>query len=378
MELPAEMFRVPVVIYRGGTSKAVFIKEYDLPAAPALRDRVVLAVFGSPDKRQIDGLGGADPLTSKLAIVGPPSRPDAHVDYTFGQVDILSPTVYYGAVCGNITAAVGPYAIEEGFVRAEDGETRIRIHATNIRRIIEAVVPTPGRTVQVSGGFVMDGVPGTGARIELNWRDTAGANTGSVLPTGHPVDVLEVEGYGSIEASLVDVGNVGIFVRARDLGLHGTEAPEEVDANPELLKKCDAIAGAAMKKLGKLVLLTYVGPPAPYKDHVTGQPIRAEDVDLVVRMILMGKMHKTYAASMINCCGTAAVIPGTVVHEAASGAGAGAGRVRLGHPAGTAELEITVAEHDGQLTFPRIAVYRTARRILEGYAFVRREVLGAP
>lgn len=378
MEAQSRMLRIPVVLYRGGTSKAVFIKEYDLPADPTLRDRVILAVFGSPDKRQIDGLGGADPLTSKLAIVGPPSRPDAHVDYTFAQVDILSPTVYYGAVCGNITAAVGPYAIEEGFVRAEDGETRVRIHATNIRRIIEAVVPTPGRIVQVAGAFAIDGVPGTGARIDLDWRDTAGANTGAVLPTGHASELLDVEGVGRIEVSLVDVGNVGVFVRARDLGLCGTETPEEVDANLDLLKRCDAIAMAAMKKLNKIVLLTYVAPPAPYTDHVSGQKIRAEDVDVVVRMIFMGKMHKTFAASMINCCGAAARIPGTVVNEAANPNITETGRVRLGHPAGIAEVEVTVAEQDGKVFFPRIVVPRTARRLLEGYAFVRPEVLGAP
>ncbi|MGW8321736.1 MAG: PrpF domain-containing protein, partial [Thermodesulfobacteriota bacterium] len=313
-----EMVRVPVVIYRAGTSKGIFVKEVDLPAEGKDRDRLISALFGSPDKRQIDGLGGADPLTSKLAIIGPPSRPDADVDYTFAQVDINSPTVYFGAVCGNITTGVGPYAIEEGFVRPEDGETRIRIHATNIGRIIEARVPTPNRTVQVGGDFAIDGVPGTGAKIELNWADTAGANTGKVLPTGNPVDLLTVEGLGEIEASIVDVGNTGVFVRAGDLGMKGTETPEEVDGNDELLKRCDAITAAATEKIGKITLATYVAPPADYTDHITGQVVRADQSDVLVRMIFMGKLHKTYAASLTNCCGTAAMIPGTLVNEAAS------------------------------------------------------------
>ena len=370
-----EMVRVPVVIYRAGTSKGIFVKEVDLPADEKVRDRVISALFGSPDKRQIDGLGGADPLTSKLAIIGPSSRPDADVDYTFAQVDINSPTVYFGAVCGNITAGVGPYAIDEGFVRAEEGETRIRIHATNIGRIIEARVPTTNRSVQVGGDFAIDGVPGTGAKIELNWADTAGANTGKVLPTGNPVDRLTVEGLGEIEASIVDVGNTGVFVRAKDLGMKGTETPEEVDANEELIKRCDAITTAATEKIGKLTLATYVAPPADYTDHITGQVVQADQSDVLVRMIFMGKLHKTYAASLTNCCGTAAVIPGTLVNEAASPSSVAQGRVRLGHPGGIADVEVAVEEKEGKLAFPRISVCRTARRIMEGYAFVRREVL---
>jgi 2-methylaconitate cis-trans-isomerase PrpF len=370
-----EMVRVPVVIYRAGTSKGIFVKEVDLPAEGKDRDRLISALFGSPDKRQIDGLGGADPLTSKLAIIGPPSRPDADVDYTFAQVDIHSPTVYFGAVCGNMTTGVGPYAIEEGFVRPGDGETRIRIHATNIGRIIEARVPTPNRTVQVGGDFAIDGVPGTGAKIELNWADTAGANTGKVLPTGNPVDLLTVEGLGEIEASIVDVGNTGVFVRAGDLGMKGTETPEEVDANEELIKRCDAITTAATEKVGKLTLATYVASPADYTDHITGQVVRADQSDVLVRMIFMGKLHKTYAASLTNCCGTAAMIPGTLVNEVASPSSVAQGRVRLGHPGGIADVEVTVEEKDGKLAFPRISVCRTARRIMEGYAFVRREAL---
>lgn len=375
MKHRTDMFRVPVVIYRGGTSKAVFIKEYDLPAESARRDRVINAIFGSPDKRQIDGLGGADPLTSKLAVIGPPSRPDADVDYDFAQVDILSPTVYFGAVCGNITAAVGPYAVEEGFVRPEDGLTRVRIHSRNIGRMIEAVVPTPGRVVKVTGDYVIDGVPGSGAHIELNWADTVGANTGDVLPTGFPRDTLEVNGMGRIEVSIVDVGNPGVFVKAADIGLLGSETPEQVDSDRELLGKCEAIAAAATAKIGKMAFLTYVAPPADYINHVTGGTVPADHADLLVRMIFLGAMHKTYAASQTNCCGAAAMIPGTVVQEIVLPAVTENGRIRLGHPAGIADVEVTAEERAGKVKFSRISVHRTARRLMEGYAFVKSEVL---
>jgi 2-methylaconitate cis-trans-isomerase PrpF len=368
-----EMVRIPVVIYRGGTSKAIFLRENVIPSDADLRDRLICALFGSPDKRQIDGLGGADPLTSKLAIIGPPSRPDADVDYTIGQVDILTRNIDYSAVCGNISAAVGPYAIDEGFVRPEEPRTTVRIHCANVHRMIEAYVPVENQRVKVYGDYAIDGVPGTGAKIELNWADMVGANTGALLPTGNPRDTLEIPGLGPITVSIVDVGNPGVFVRADALGLRGTETPEEIDPNVELIKACDAIAEEAGKKIGHFALLTFVAPPSEYSSHVTGQAIRAEDADVLVRMIFMGKMHKTFAASQINCCGAAALIPGTLVNEAASGTFAKKGIVRLGHPAGIAELEATLENRKGTLVFSRIAAYRTARRLMEGYAFIRRD-----
>jgi methylitaconate Delta-isomerase len=371
-----EMVRIPVVIYRGGTSKAIFLRENVLPSDPYLRDRLICALFGSPDKRQIDGLGGADPLTSKLAIIGPPSRPDADVDYTIGQVDILSPNIDYSAVCGNISAAVGPYAIEEGFVRPQEPLTRVRIHCANVNRMIEAYVPVENKQVKVYGDYAIDGVPGTGARIELNWVDMVGANTGALLPTGNAQDRLEVPGLGSILVSIVDVGNPGVFVRAEALGLQGTETPEEIDPNMKLIEICEAITKQAEKRIGHATLLTFVAPPTNYINHVTGATISADDADILVRMIFMGKMHKTFAASQINCCGAAALIPGTLVNEAASGTFRKKGIVRMGHPAGIAELEATLENRDGTLVFTRIAAYRTARRLMEGYAFVRRDDVG--
>jgi hypothetical protein len=371
-----EMIRIPTVLYRGGTSKAVFLKENDLPKDAARRDRIICAIFGSPDKRQIDGLGGADLLTSKLAIIGPSSRPDADIDYTFGQVSIDSPTIYYGAVCGNVSAAVGPYAIDEGFVRATEPLTAVRIHCTNNKRIIEAKVPVEGNRVRVGGDFAIDGVPGTGARIELNWSDMVGANTGKLLPTGNAKDILDVEGIGSVTVSIIDVGNPGVFVNAADMGLAGTESPDVIDADAELLKKSDAIARAAMAKINNLALLTYVAPSTEYKNYVTGETVSAGRSDFLVRMIFLGKTHKTFAASMINCCGTAAMIPGTVVNEAAVPGLVNRSSVRMGHPSGIAELEgIEIVKNGSDIDVRKILVYRTARRLMEGYSFVRSDAL---
>ncbi|HPR53721.1 MAG TPA: PrpF domain-containing protein [Deltaproteobacteria bacterium] len=370
-----EMIRIPTVIYRGGTSKAVFLKENDLPGDAKIRDKVICAIFGSPDKRQIDGLGGADPLTSKLAIIGPPSRPDADVDYTFGQVSIDSTVILYGAVCGNVSAAVGPYAIDEGYVRPTEPETKVRIHCTNNGRIIEATVPVIGNRVRVHGDFAIDGVPGTGARIELNWSDMVGANTGRLLPTGNAQDILDVEGVGKVTMSIVDVANPGIFIRASDVGLKGTESPEEIDANQELLRKSDAITRVVMDKIKNIALLTYVAPPADYVKYGTGETLKADQVDLLVRMIFMGKLHKTFAASMINCCGTAAMVPGTLVNEVASPGLTERGMVRMGHPSGSAELEgVEIRETPAGIEVKKIIVYRTARRLMEGYSFVKKEV----
>lgn len=370
----SEMVRVPCVIYRGGTSKAVFLRENHLPSDPATRDDVICAVFGSPDKRQIDGLGGADPLTSKVAIIGPPSRPDADVDYTFGQVDIVAPTVSYNAVCGNISAAVGPYAIDEGFVRTGASPAKVRIHSRNIGRIIVASVPVEANEVRVSGDYSIDGVPGTGAKIELNWADTAGANTGSVLPTGNPQDSLTVGGVGTISVSIVDVGNPGVFVRAGDLGLTGIEGPEEIDTNAKLIETCNAIASAAGQKIGATAYLTIVAPPRTYQSPITGREVMADDFNYLVRMIFMSKLHKAYAASQIICSGAASAIPGTTVNEVKTQSAHGTDLVRMGHPAGVAEVSVQAEQSANTIVFHKIGVCRTARRLLEGYAFVNKGV----
>ena len=353
-----EMIRVTVVIYRGGTSKAIFIKESELPADAVARDNMICAIFGSPDKRQIDGLGGADPLTSKVAIIGPPSRPDADLDYTFGQVDIASRRVIYGGVCGNISSAVGPYAIDEGYARGVEPVTDVRINCVTKGRVIVSHV--------LRHGFP----PST----DRNWAGMAGVNTGSLLPTGNPQDVLDVPGVGPITVSIVDVANAGVFLRAKDLGLVGTEGPADVDPNVDLIRKCEKIAEAVKQKVGARVHVTFVAPPAVYENHLTGKVVQPGEMDFLARMLYMGRLHKTYAASQIACCGAAAKIPGTVVNEAASFR-TGTDDVRIGHPAGIATLQAALEQKPGEVVFSRILVGRTARRLLEGYVYVKKETL---
>src|SRR3974390_2049538 len=235
------------VIMRGGTSKAVFLKENDLPTDPLQRKQTILTIFGSPDRRQIDGLGGADPLTSKLAIIGPPpSDPRAagtHLTYTFGQVEIDTPEIDFLSLCGNISSAVGAFAVYEGLVEAIEPITTVRAYNTNLNRVLNIEVPVKGSRPLERGDFAVPGVPGTGARILVDFADTAGSACGALLPTGNSVDRLDIPGFGTIEASLVDIGNAHVFIRARDVGLVGTETAAEIDAKNNLRNVLERIRG---------------------------------------------------------------------------------------------------------------------------------------
>jgi 2-methylaconitate cis-trans-isomerase PrpF len=378
----AQMEKIRCAILRGGTSKAMFLMENDLPRDVEARDKVILKVFGSPDVRQIDGLGGADPLTSKLAIIGPSSRPDADVDYTFGQVSINKPYVDYSGNCGNISSAVGPFAIDEGLVRCQEGITTVRIHNTNTGKLIIADVPTVDGKAAVLGDCVCDGVPGTGAMIMLDYSDTTGAVTNKLLPTGNPTDVLDIPGFGKIEASLVDVANPMVFVRAKDLGLTGIETPQQVNSNPELLKTLESIRGTAAVMMGMATdlkdalervpafpMIAFVSPPQDYTDFTTGNPVKAEDVDLVSRLMFMQVIHKTYAGTGTVCTGSAAVIPGTVVYEQIDRPREKS-LLRIGHPAGVIDIEMASDITDGKVAITRAAISRTARRIMDGSVYV--------
>ena len=371
-------------IMRGGTSKAVFLREEDLPPAGAERDGIILRVFGSPDKRQIDGLGGADPLTSKLAIIGAPRVANTDVTYTFGQVEIDRPHVDYHSLCGNISAAVGQYAIESGLVEAVEPVTTVRAYTTNLRRVLTIEVPVKdGRPVRL-GTYRVPGVPGTGARILLDFADTAGGATGKLLPTGNPVDTLDVPGVGPIDMSLVDIGNAHVFIRARDVGLSGTESPAEIDRDPALLTRLEAIRGAGAHRMGMATsgsaarhetpatpILGIVSPPAAYVGHLDGVRVAAEDVDLVARVLFMQITHKTYAGTSTACTGVAARIPGSIVHEMLSDAARDQLELRIGHPAGVIDTQSEVVlSGPGNHGVRRATLGRTARRILDGTVYL--------
>ena len=372
-------------IMRGGTSKAIFLREEDLPPPGPERDRIVLRVFGSPDQRQIDGLGGADPLTSKMAIIGPPRVPGADVTYTFGQVEIDRPHVDYHSLCGNISAAVGQYAIESGLVEAVEGVTRVRAWTTNLKRMLTIEVPVKNGKPVALGTYRVPGVPGTGARILIDFSDTAGGATGALLPTGNPVDTLDVPGVGPIQVSLVDIGNAHVFIRARDAGMTGTETPAEIDANPALLDRLERIRAAGAVRMGMASsiaaarsetpatpIIGMISPPAAYIGHLDGLPVAAEDVDLVARLLFMQISHKTYAGTSTVCTGVAARIPGTLVAQAVR-AGAGERKeLRIGHPAGVIETEseVVLSGTDRNHGVRRATLGRTARRILDGTVYI--------
>lgn len=382
----AQQVMIRCSIMRGGTSKAVFLLENDLPRDESLRRRVISSIFGSPDRRQIDGLGGADPLTSKCAVIGASKQNGADIDYSFYQVGIDSGVVK-PSICGNISAAVGPFAMDGSMVKATDPLTRVRIFNTHTQRIIYAEVPTIDGKAAVEGDYRIDGVPGTGAKIMLDWKNVVGAETGGLLPTGNPKDKIFVEGIGEISVSIVDCGNPAVFVKAEDIGLRGTEGPDVVDSDPELLKKLELIRGAAGELVGLIQdrresrkenpnhpLLAFVSAPASYKSYL-GAAVNAESIDLTARLMFMQVMHKTYAGSGSICTGVAAKIEGTIPYELARREAREQIVFRIGHPSGIMPVESAVEKSGDTYKVERAAVGRTARKIMDGFVYVRKSVL---
>jgi 2-methylaconitate cis-trans-isomerase PrpF len=376
--------RVRAVFVRGGTSRALVFHHRDLPERREAWDPIFLAALGSPDPygRQLDGLGGGISSLSKVAIVGPSTRPDADVDYTFGQVEVTRAAVDYRGNCGNISSAIGPFAIDEALVPAREPLTLVRIHNTNTRKVIHAHVPVESGQAAVRGDFALDGVPGTGARIALDFLDPGGAVTGRLLPTGRAQDSLDVPELGPVSASLVDATNPMVFVRAKELGLDGTERPDELDARPELAARLEAIRAAAAVRMGLAATpaeasrtstavpkIAVVAPAAAYRT-LAGTTVESDAVDLVARIVSMGKVHRAFALTGAMCLAVAARIPGTVAREAGGFAEA-AGDVRIGHPSGILTIAAAVGSApDGAPVARTVTVYRTARRLMEGFVLV--------
>ncbi len=360
--------RVRAVYMRGGTSRCLTFHERDLPPAGNERDRVLLAALGSPDPyaRQLDGLGGGISSLSKACVIGPPTHPDAQVDYTFAQVEVSRPVVDYTGNCGNCSSAVGPFAIDERIVPYADGETTVRIHNTNTHKIIVAHVPVVDGEAAVMGDFELPGVAGPGARIALDFLDPGGAGTGRLLPTGRARDTV-----AGVEASLVDATNAMVFVRAKDLGLTGTESPQAMDADKGLVVRLETIRVAAAEAMGipgsaATPKVAVVAPPTAFT-ALDGTGYDAERIDVVARCISMGNAHRAFALTAAMCLAVAARIDGTVVSECAGDA---AGDLRLGHPSGVLPIAASVGRRDGAAWAERVTVYRTARRLMEGYVRV--------
>ena len=365
-----ELIAVPCSLYRGGTSKAVFLDESVVPAHPDERARFLLALMGSPDPRQIDGLGGADLLTSKVAIIGPPSVPGADLDYTFAQVSVRDARVDYDINCGNVSAAVGVYAVERGLVASHGERVSVRINNVNTGRVFYADVPVAAGHARVEGACRVDGVPGSGAEILLDLRETVGTVTGSLLPSGSPVELLDVPGLGPIEVSIVDIAYLCVAVRASALGVPADALP--VTPSEGLLDAVDRLQRAAARRLG-LPEGTLVPVPIlvdePH-DYLTlqGEQVAASDIDIVAEVIGGQPLaqHKAFPGGAGVTLAVTARLAGTV-----AAVPNGTGPVRIGHPSGRTLVDVALgADATGAPSVERAAYSRTARRLLDGSAYV--------
>ncbi|APV51346.1 PrpF family protein [Betaproteobacteria bacterium GR16-43] len=374
---------IRAVYMRGGTSRAILFRAEDLPADPKQRDAIFALAIGSPDpgKRQLDGLGGGISSLSKVAIVGKSSRPDADVDYTFGQVAVDAPIVQYKANCGNISSAVGPFAVDEGLVDASGDTATVRIFNTNTSKVIVARFALDGGKAAVDGDFVLQGVAGTGSPIRLAFLDPGGAGTGKLLPTGNARDVLDVPGLGQIEVSFVDAANPVVFVSAKDLGLQGTELPADLEADAAMIARFEEIRVAAAVRMGivkapeeartKVRNMPQVGVLSTPRDNpmLSGKILAASDVHITVRSISAGQPHRASPLTGAMCLASAMRIPGTIAAELARLPDDPNADLMIGHPSG--RLPVAARVTGGATPHVEEAVvYRTARRLMEGSVLV--------
>jgi 2-methylaconitate cis-trans-isomerase PrpF len=372
--------RLPAVFMRGGTSKALIFHARDLPKDRAEWDAIFLSAMGSPDAhgRQLNGMGGGISSLSKVCIVAPSHRETADIDYTFAQVAIKEAHVDYQSNCGNMSSAVGPFAVDEKIVSPLDGEATVRIFNTNTAKTIHATFRVSGGRAQTEGELEIPGVAGRGAPIRLDFLDPGGASTGTLLPTGHTVDVLDVPGVGRIEASMVDAGNACVFVRAENLGIIGTEMPDELDRRTEVLAKLAAIRQHASVAMGisrsldearRKTAIPLIGTVSPTQDSQTlsGERITAPAADLTVRMISNGQPHRALPLTASVCIAVAAKIEGTTVHGVAfhpSESG-----IRLATPSGVLSVGAQIRKENGRWRAEHASLFRTARRLFEGFVY---------
>lgn len=368
------------VFMRGGTSKALVFHQRDLPSERARWAPIFLAAMGSPDPygRQLDGMGGGLTSLSKVCVVGPPTHAGADVDYTFAQVSVSQATVDYSGNCGNMSSAIGPFAVDEGLVAApRDAEACVRIHNTNTGKLIVARFPTRGGRAAVRGPLAIDGVAGTGAPIRLEFRDLSGAKTGRLLPTGSPMQVLALADGRSVRASLVDAANPCLFVDAGDLGCAGTEAPEEIEGNAELmsaletLRRIGSVAmgiAASPEQAAQIRSIPFIGLVSRMQAHRVrgGNALGPADADLCVRMLSSGTPHRAIPITSALCVAVACRTPGTLPAMLSA---AGSGPIRIAHPSGVVMVEADREPGGGDGDAPAVrhaSVYRTARRLFQG------------
>jgi probable AcnD-accessory protein PrpF len=391
MAHPAQI-KIPATYMRGGTSKGVFFRLEDLPETAQVpgpaRDALLLRVIGSPDPyaKQIDGMGGATSSTSKTVILSKSTQADHDVDYLFGQVSIDKPFVDWSGNCGNLSAAVGPFAISNGLVDAEripqNGVAVIRIWQANIGKTIIAHVPITNGAVQETGDFELDGVTFPAAEVQLEFMDPAAEEEGaggSMFPTGNLVDDLEVPGVGTFKATMINAGIPTIFVNASDIGYTGTELQDAINGDPAALSRFETIRAYGALRMGLIgnvdeaakrqhtPKVAFVAPPAEYVSS-SGKTVGATDADLLVRAMSMGKLHHAMMGTAAVAIGTAAAITGTLVNLAAGGGERSA--VRFGHPSGTLRVGAEAVLVDGEWSVKKAIMSRSARVLMEGFVRV--------
>lgn len=386
MTFPPQL-KIPATYMRGGTSKGVFFRLQDLPSAAQVpgpvRDALLLRVIGSPDPyaKHTDGMGGATSSTSKVVIIAPASVPDHDVDYLYGQVPVDGDFIDWSGNCGNLSSAVGPFAIANGMVdparMPRDGRCAVRIWQANIGKTIIAYVPISGGEVQETGDFELDGVTFPSAEIVLEFIDPAdeGEHAGAMFPTGNPVDALDVPGVGRIDATLINAGVPMVFIDAAVLGCDGTELQPAINGDKTVLAKLEAVRAAGALCMGLIgdlseatmrPLTPKVAFVAAAKDYLasSGKHVAAADIDLLVRAVSMGKLHHAMMGTASVAIAAAAAVPGTLVHAAAGGGSREA--VRFGHPSGTMQVGARAEQHDGQWRVRKASMSRSARVLMTG------------
>lgn len=368
--------RLRAAFYRGGTSKAVVFNGADLPADTSLRDRIFLHVLGSPDPygRQLNGLGGGLSSLSKVVIVAPSARADADVDYTFGQVSVSEPLVDYGSACGNMSSCVGPFAVSEGMVAVKPGasEAVVRIFDTNMGQIYHARFPVKDGAPVEDGDFAIPGVSGTGAKVQLDFLNPGGAGTGSLLPTGNAVDVLDIDGIGPLPTALIDAANPVVFCQADALGKTATERPETLDTDPDFMTRMERIRHTGALAMGMANDTERVKPSNPRVaiiaaaspfQSLDGNTHAASTHDLNIRLISMGNTHRAITLTGAMCASVAAQIPGSLLNAIAQPTG---DTLRIGTPSGILPASAQVQPGPNGPQAISAGTFRTFRRIMEG------------
>ena len=381
----SELTSVRATLMRGGSSKGLYFLGSDLPQEKAMRDAILLASYGSPDSRQIDGVGGADPLTSKAAIVSLSHRDDADVEYTFCQVGIEDPAVSTGGNCGNMLAGVGAFAILRGLVKGVDPLTTVRIFTTNTQQVVIAAIPTLDGMPVWDGDCSIAGVPGTGAVIRLDFGDCSGAVSGSLLPTGKAVDRVLINNQ-DIPLSLIDAATPFVFVRASDIGASGYENPDQMRNNSLLMSTLEQIRGwaavqmkivskseEALAKSPNVPRVMMIAPAADYQS-IQNQTILKNEIDVCVRQLSMQKPHKALAVTGAACAAVASAVPGSLLQVLV---GENKDVVRLGHPSGVLRVASKSSLANGQVKIHSAQIERTCRLLMDGFVYVRKSKIQA-